>query len=272
MRRLIDHAILTTAAVIMAGPLLLVFFSAASPSGLNGAGWTDWSDWVGLSGLRANIASLDRLTGAGGIGPPLSDMIVTSLAMGAGVALLATGVAFSAAYAMVFLPRRGAGLWFGLTLLTLYFPVEARMLPTFDVAVTLGLTNTLAGLVLPVLPLALATLVFRQHLRSMPPELLEAARLDGAGPLRFLRDMVLPLSLTPIGAVLVITFLLGWNQYLWPLMISIDNAHFPLMRGLNLTGAGSGASMVLASVSILPPVLLVLGFLRLMSRVTAIRI
>ena len=76
----------------------------------------------------------------------------------------------------------------------------------------------------------------------------------------------------PIGAVLVITFLLGWNQYLWPLMISIDNAHFPLMRGLNLTGAGSGASMVLASVSILPPVLLVLGFLRLMSRVTAIRI
>ena len=146
------------------------------------------------------------------------------------------------------------------------------MLTTFDVAAGLGLTDTLAGLVLPILPLALATLVLRQHMKTIPESYLEAARLDGAGPLRFLWDFVLPLSLAPIGAVLVITFMIGWNQYLWPLLISVDNTHFTLMRGLNFLGSGSGPSMVLAVISILPPLILVLAFLRLLPRVTAIRL
>ena len=105
---------------------------------------------------------------------------------------------------------------------------------------------------------------------TLPPHLLEAARLDGAGPIRFLIDIVVPLSLVQIGAVFIISFLVGWNQYLWPLMISIDNTHFPLMGGLNLVGAGSGPSMVLATLSLLPPMVLVIGFIRLLSRLTAV--
>ena len=180
-------------------------------------------------------------------------------------------MAFLAAYALTFVVRSGERLLFFLILATLYFPVEVRMVPTFDVAAQLGLIDTMAGLVLPVLPLAMATFILRQHMRQLPSELLEAARLDGAGVFRFLMDIVLPLSWVPLGAVIVISFVFGWNQYLWPLMISVDNSLFPLMRGLNLAGTGSGPGMVLAAVSVLPPLVLVLGFLRLMSRVTALQ-
>jgi len=195
----------------------------------------------------------------------LGAMVQTSLLVGLGVALLTTIVALLAAYAMTFFSSKGTRLWFGLTLLTLYFPVEARMLPTFDVTAKLGLINSLPGLILPILPLAVACFFLRQHLKSLPPELQEAARLDGAGPLRFLIDFIVPLSRVPIGAVFVITFIIGWNQYLWPLMISVDNSLFPLMRGLNLVGSGSGASMIIALTSIIPPLVLMLAFLRLMT-------
>ena len=107
-------------------------------------------------------------------------------------------------------------------------------------------------------------------MKSIPNEFLEAARLDGATPLVFLRDFVLPLSLVPIGAVLLITFLFGWSQYLWPLMISIENRQFTLMRGFNLLDSGSGASMVLASISLLPPLVLVIAIQRLLARLPSL--
>ena len=176
-------------------------------------------DW---NGFLANWNRLDALTGTASA-PPVWNMVLTSFLVASGVALLATGVAFLAAYAMVFLDRKGTRIWFWITLATLYFPIEARMLPTFDVTAGLGLTDTLTGLILPILPLALATLVLRQHMRTFPAEVLEAARLDATGPIRFLWDFVLPLSMVPIGAVLVITFMIGWNQYLWPLMVSVEN-------------------------------------------------
>jgi len=103
---------------------------------------------------------------------------------------------------------------------------------------------------------------------SLPPELLEAARLDGAGPVRFLAEFAVPLSWPMIGAVFAVAFTLGWNQYLWPLMISVDNAQFTLMRGVGLLGDGSGASFTLAAVSLLPPLVLVAGALRLRRRST----
>jgi sn-glycerol 3-phosphate transport system permease protein len=270
-----DHAFLITAGGVMVAPLGLLVFSATQAGGLRAiATGPTWSLW---QGLRRNIDRLADLGGAGQMGtgqsgPSLWDMVATSLLTACGVALLSTVCGFLAAYAMTFLLRRGARFWFSLTLLTLYFPIEARMLSSFDVALKLGLVNSLAGLILPILPLALSTLIFRQHMRTLPPQLLEAARLDGAGPLRFLRDFVLPLSSVPIGAVLIVSFLIGWNQYLWPLMISIDNSYVPLMRGLNLVGSGSGPSMVLAVISVLPPLLLVLGFMRLLTRVTSVHV
>ena len=246
----------------MGAPLVLVVLSAGTAGGLRGR----FGDTSFLDGLSSNLARLARMTGEGGIGPTLGSMLWTSFLIGFGVALLTTTAAFLAAYAMTHFRNKGARAWFGLTLLTLYFPVEARMLPTFDVATKLGLVNTLSGLVLPILPVAVACFFFRQHMKGLPVEVMEAARLDGAGPLRYLRDFVVPMSLVPIGAVFVITFIIGWNQYLWPLMISVDNTLFPLMRGLNLTGSGSGPSMIIALASIGPPLVLMLGFLALLRR------
>lgn len=246
---------------IMGAPLVLVIMGAGTAGGLRGS----FGDVGVLEALNRNLAALSRMTGTSN-GPTLGGMVRTSFLSGLGVGVLSTSVAFLAAYAMSFCRLHGARLWFGLTLLTLYFPVEARMLPTFDVAAELGLINSMIGLVLPILPIAVACFFFRQHMKTLPLEILEAARLDGAGPLKYLVHFAIPLSLVPIGAVFVITFIIGWNQYLWPLMISVDNSLFPLMRGLNLAGAGSGPSMVIAVASIIPPLILMLGFLWLLRR------
>lgn len=266
----LDHIILAVAAVIMGGPMVLLFLGATQPGGLQPSLPTDLGELRG--GLAANIDRLADLSRDGNAAPSAMVMFKTSLFVAMGVACVSSTVGFLAAYAMIFLLKRTASFWFFVTLITLLFPIEARMLPTFDVTVRLGLANSFAGLVLPILPLAMATLIFRQHLRTLPPQLLEAARLDGAGGLRFLRDFAIPLSLVPIAAVFIITFLIGWNQYLWPLMISFDNTYFPLMRGLNLVGAGSGPSMLLATISVLPPLVLVLAFLRLLTRVTSVHV
>lgn len=268
MRRFLDHSILCVGVFILVAPLLLVFIGAFADGGLQGlVADAIWS----FDGFQNNLSNLNRFFGETRAGPSLQKMFFTSAASATGVAIVTTVSAFLAAYSITFLVRSGARFWFFVTLLTLYFPIEARMLPTFDVAARLGLINTVAGLVLPVLPLAMATFIFRQTLHSLPPELQEAARIDGAGPIKFMWDFVIPLSLGPIGVVFVITFIVGWNQYLWPLMISIDNSLFPLMRGLNLAGSGSGPSMVLATISMLPPLVLLLGLVRLMSTVTAVR-
>lgn len=250
----------------MLAPVTLVFWGAALDDGILGI--SDRRSAT-LSGLQRNF---ERLSGMSSGRATVGNMLSSSALLGLGVGLLSTVSGALAAYAMVFLEGRVTRALFWATLVTLYFPIEARMLPTFLVAADLGLVDTLPGLILPILPIALSTLVLRQHFLVIPSELLEAARLDGAGPLRFLKDFILPLSLVPLAAVFLITFVLGWNQYLWPLMISIDNAHFPIMRGLNLAGSGSGPSLILASISLLPPLVLTLGVLRLMSRATAVRL
>ncbi len=260
------HLILTVGTVLMLAPLALVLLGAGNPGGLQG-NWAPMADYAG--GLAANADRLADLTSGAA---PLENMIATSIAMAASVAVVTTLVAFLAAFVLNFFGGRLAHAVFWITLLTLYFPIEARMLATFDVAVALGLINTMPGLVLPILPLAVATFLFRQHFAIFPREYIEAARLDGAGPLRFLLDFAFPLSKAPIMAVMLITFMVGWNQYLWPLMLSTDNGYFPIMRGLNLAGTGSGPSLLLAAVSLLPPLVLVLGFMRALSRAATLRL
>lgn len=212
--------------------------------------------------LWTNLDTLDRRLAAAG--PRLGAMLGVSALTAFGVALLSTCVSFLAAYTMVFFKIQL--VWFWLSLATLYFPIEARMISTFEVAARLGLHNTVAGLVLPILPLAVGTFAFRQHLAAMARELSEAARLDGAGPLRFLRDFAVPLSLPMIGAVFAVSFVLGWNQFLWPLVISVDNTQFTLMRGFDLVEAGSGASFVLAAISLVPPLVLLICAMAWMGR------
>ncbi|MDU8942674.1 ABC transporter permease subunit [Ovoidimarina sediminis] len=269
MRRILDHAVLMGGVLLFCGPVLLLAVSATHDGGLNRAGGLTL--WPG-TGFGANLDRLREVGGGAARMPGVNAMIWSSAAVGLGVALLTTAVSFVAAYAITHLRGRGTQAVFWVSVATLYFPVEARMLPTFEITAGLGLLGTTLGMVLPILPLALGTLIFRQHLKTLPPELMEAARLDGAGPLRFLRDFALPLSGPPIGAVLLITFIFGWNQYLWPLLISIDGSVWTLMRGLGFLGSGSGPATALAALSMLPPLLLAIGFARLLSRLGQLRL
>ncbi len=260
MRKMVDHLILSIGVVVFCAPLLLLVMAATRPGGLDAP-----SLWPG-GALAENLSRLWALGLPGGRLPDLGSMLFTSGLVAAAVGMLNTVVSFLAAYALVYF-RRGPGRGvFWLSLATLYFPVEARLLPTFDVVTGLGLLNTMAGLVLPVLPLAVGTFLFRQDLRQLPDALAEAARLDGAGPLRFLWDIVLPLSRGPIALVLMIGMIWGWNQYLWPLMVSVDDRHWTLMRGLQMVSPGSGAGAALAVLAMLPALVLVLGVLRLLGQ------
>ncbi|MEM7752312.1 MAG: carbohydrate ABC transporter permease [Pseudomonadota bacterium] len=255
--RWVDHLVLLFGVFVFLSPLVILFLAAFTPGGLRGS-------WVGAAqGLSENLANLARVVRDG---PGLIEMTLASTRLALGVATLTTLVSFLAAYAMTHFARGATRLSFALVLLTLYFPIEARMLPTFDVAATLGLIDSLAGAVLPILPLAVGTFYIRQHLLTLPHELAEAAQLDAAGPFRFLVDIVLPASLVPLATVFIVSFILGWNQYLWPLMIFVDNAEIPLMRGFSLVGSGSGASMVIAVASLGVPLVLMLLLVRLLAR------
>ena len=155
------------------------------------------------------------------------------------------------------------GKWvFWIVFATLLFPLESRFVTTFQVTVELGLVNSHLGIILPVLAMALGTFFFRQYFLTLPEQLTEAAILDGAGPIRFFIDIIVPLSLSRAGAIFVIAFMIGWNQYLWPLMISTDDTLYTLVRGIRLVGQESGPGMALVVITILPPFILLIVFQR----------
>ena len=148
---------------------------------------------------------------------------------------------------------------------TLMLPVEVRILPTYKVVAELGLLNSYAGLSLPLIASATATFLFRQFFLSVPDELVEAARIDGAGPMRFFKDILVPLSKTSIAALFVIQFIYGWNQYLWPLLMTTSEDMYPVVVGIKaMLGGGGDASvdwnivMATAILAMLPPTLVVM--------------
>lgn len=189
-------------------------------------------------------------------------MLKNSMIIATGVAFLTTILSFFTAYSVVYFRFRLASALFWLVLLTLLFPLESRFLPTFQVTSDLGLINTHIGIILPVLAAALGTFFFRQFFLILPESLLEAAQLDGAGPFKFAWDILMPLSWSRAGAVFVVAFMIGWNQYLWPIMISTDDSLYTLVRGIGLIGQLSGPGMAFAMITIIPPLILVFIFQR----------
>ena len=147
---------------------------------------------------------------------------------------------------------------------TLMLPVEVRILPTYKVVSDLGMLNTYAGLTIPLIASATATFLFRQFFLTVPDELVEAARIDGAGPLRFFKDVLLPLSSTSIAALFVIQFIYGWNQYLWPLLMTTDESMYPVVMGIKRMISGGDAAtewnsvMATAMLAMIPPALVVI--------------
>ncbi|RGP36287.1 sn-glycerol-3-phosphate ABC transporter permease UgpE [Pseudotabrizicola alkalilacus] len=185
----------------------------------------------------------------------------TLIAMG--IALGKIAISMASAYAIVFFkfPLRMACFW--LIFITLMLPVEVRIQPTYKVMVDLGLIDTYAGLILPLIASATATLLFRQFFMTIPDELLEAARVDGAGPWRFFKDILWPLSLTNVAAIFVIQFIYGWTQYLWPLLVTNSNEMNTIVIALKKMISFADADtpwnlvMVTSVLAILPPILVV---------------
>ncbi len=180
-----------------------------------------------------------------------------------GIAVGKIAISMASAYAIVFFrfPLRMAAFW--LIFITLMLPVEVRIQPTYKVMVDLGLIDTYAGLILPLIASATATLLFRQFFMTIPDELLEAARVDGAGPWRFFRDILWPLSLTNVAAIFVIQFIYGWTQYLWPLLVTNSNEMNTIVIALRKMISFADAEtpwnlvMVTSVLAILPPLLVV---------------
>ncbi len=198
-----------------------------------------------------------------GSSAPVGPMMWNSLVMALAIAIGKIAISIISAFAIVYFrfPLRRTFFW--MIFVTLMLPVEVRIFPTYKVAADLGLINTYAGLTLPLIASATATFLFRQFFMTVPKELAEAARIDGAGPLRFFRDVVLPLSRTNIAALFVIMFIYGWNQYLWPLLVTTDESMYTTVIGIKRMITGGDAMtewnlvMATALLAMLPPVAVV---------------
>jgi sn-glycerol 3-phosphate transport system permease protein len=195
---------------------------------------------------------------------PASVMLWNSALMAVLIAAGKIAISLLSAYAVVFFSFPGRMAFFWMIFITLMLPVEVRIIPTFQVMVDLALINTMAGLVVPLVASATATLLFRQFFLTIPDEYVEAAKMDGAGPLRFFRDVAVPLSVTNIAALFVILFIYGWNQYLWPLLVVNDRSLETIVVGLSkMIGTADAQNewntiMATAVMAILPPVAVVL--------------
>lgn len=258
--RLLTHGTLLLGVLLFFLPVWLVFAAATQ-------------DASALS--RGEISILPRLEGFGiywqvltGTGEGAQQgavwpMLGVSFAMALAIAGGKLIVSVLAAYAVAFFrfPLRLVCFW--VIFLTLMLPVEVRIMPTFELVADFGLIDSFGGLVLPLVASATATLLYRQTFLLLPDELVEAARMDGAGPLRFLRDMALPLSATNTAALFVILFVYGWNQYLWPLIAVTDTNLQTIMVGIVRMIGTEGQTywnrvMATAMLALVPPVLVVL--------------
>jgi sn-glycerol 3-phosphate transport system permease protein len=191
-------------------------------------------------------------------------MLMVSLVSALTIALGKIAISLLSAFAVVYFRFPGRSLVFWMIFITLMLPVEVRILPTYKVVSDLGLLNTYAGLTVPLIASATATFLFRQFFLTIPDELVEAARIDGAGPMKFFKDVLLPLSTTSIAALFVIQFIYGWNQYLWPLLMTTDENMYPVVMGIKRMISGGDAAtewnavMATAMLAMIPPALVVL--------------
>ena len=194
---------------------------------------------------------------------PVARMMWVSLVTALSIAFGKIVISLLSAFAIVYFnfPFRKAVFW-GI-FITLMLPVEVRIVPTYQVVADFGMINSFAGLTIPLIASATATFLFRQFFLTVPDELAEAAKMDGASPMQFFWDVLLPLSRTSIAALFVIQFIYGWNQYLWPLLMSTEERMYPIVMGIRSMTAGADSQvqwnlvMATAILAMLPPALVV---------------
>jgi sn-glycerol 3-phosphate transport system permease protein len=260
---LLAHIILILGVVVVAFPLLLAVVAstqsnqdiiAARPLSLIPGGHFFDTYWVALFGGE---------TSAGSKLPPALPMMGVSLVSALVIALGKIAISLLSAFAIVYFRFPLRNLVFWMIFITLMLPVEVRIGPTYEVVSDLRLLNSYAGLTIPLIASATATFLFRQFFLTVPDELVEAARMDGAGPMRFFFDVLLPLSVTSIAALFVIQFIYGWNQYLWPLLVTTNEDMYPIVLGIKRLISGESYTewnvlMATAVLALLPPAVVVL--------------
>ncbi|MDR3074398.1 MAG: sn-glycerol-3-phosphate ABC transporter permease UgpE [Deltaproteobacteria bacterium] len=262
---IISHCILIAGCGLVLLPLYIALVAASHEAAtLIG----DTPLWFG-DRLADNVASVlgHGLQAAGGA--PVWRMLLNSAVMALGIAAGKILISLTAAFAIVYFRFPGRHCCFFLIFATLMLPVEVRIVPTFEVASNLGLVDSYFGLILPLIASATATFLYRQFFLTIPEEMLEAARIDGAGAWRFFRDIALPLSRTNTAALFVVTFIYGWNQYLWPLLVTNQEGMYTVVmaiqRMVNVPDAPVEWNLVMttALLALLPPLLVVIGMQRL---------
>ena len=258
------HAMLVLGVVLVVFPVYVAFCAAT----MNEAEvFTVPLSLVPGTHLIENVVAVWR-HGSGNAAAPFGRMLANSLVMALVISVGKIAASIVSAYAIVFFrfPLRLVSFW--LIFSTLMLPVEVRIFPTVQVVSTLHMVNGYAGLTLPLTASATATFLFRQFFLTLPDELMEAARIDGAGPLRFFWDVVLPLSKTNIAALFVITFIYGWNQYLWPILITNSQSMTTAVIGIkSMISSGDAATewhrvMAATLLAMLPPLVVVLTMQR----------
>ena len=260
VRDLLTHGSLILGLMVISFPIYIALVASTHPmEDLIGT----VQGWFGDDMVEnySTILRSGKIT-AGGV--PVSTMMLNSFIMAMGIAVGKIAISIISAYAIVYFRFPFRMFFFWLIFMTLMLPVEVRILPTYKIVVDLGLLNTYAGLTLPLIASATATFLFRQFFLTVPDELAEAARVDGAGPIRFFFTILLPLSRTNIAALFVILFIYGWNQYLWPLLITTESDMTTIVMGIQRMLFVADAvpewnlTMATAILAMLPPVLVVL--------------
>ena len=266
--KIYDHAVLLIGVFLMVGPLAVAFMTSTFDHVLIHKEGMQFG-WGGEFAETYKTVLTQQSGFTGGVTGWL--MTQNSFILGIGFALGKIVISMLAAYAIVYFRFRAATFCFWIIFLTLLLPLEVRILPSYEVVQKMGLLNSYTGLILPLIASATGTFFFRQFFKSVPNELLEAARIDGAGPVRFFFDILLPLSKTMMAAIFIIMFVVGWNQYLWPTLMTTDETYFTLVRGIkqimqNMIGADIpkyNEALAMAVLAMLPPVAVILIFQRM---------
>ena len=254
----VAHAVLVLGAIVLAFPIYVTFVASTHTLEEVTRGFPL------LPGTQLIDNYLKALTvGPRDVGATVGTMMLNSLIMALGITFGKISISLLAAFAIVYFRFRLRMTFFWMIFITLMLPVEVRILPTYKVAADLKILDSYAGLILPLVASATATFLFRQFFMTVPDELAEAARIDGAGPMRFFVDVLLPLSKTSMAALFVIQFIYGWNQYLWPLLITTDESMYTSVIGIKRMITGGDALtewhlvMATAMLALLPPALVV---------------
>jgi sn-glycerol 3-phosphate transport system permease protein len=263
---ILTHVVLIIGVVLVVFPVYLAFVASTHPSSAFVRGAAPLLPGDAFFEVYGQMLTAGQSTSGT---PPLSLMLWNSFVVATLITVGKITISILSAYAIVYFrfPFRALAFW--IIFVTLMLPVEVRIIPTFQVAADLGLLNSYAGLSLPLIASATATFLFRQFFLTVPEELMEAARVDGAGAVKFFKDILLPLSRTNIAALSVILFIYGWVQYLWPLLITTDTKYYTIVMGVKRLLAVADSepqwNLVMATVilAMLPPVLVIIFMQRL---------